>query len=251
MIFVAPPFFMPKLWGKMARRPISEKKPARKPTQKQEKPKPAPQGRQEPATPRTQAQSRYRAAIASSDIAFGIGPAGTGKSYIAVSDAADALRWGDIERIVVTRPITTVGKSLGYFPGGVDEKIAPYIAPIREILDESFGASNVMSMIRSGKIVAAPVELMRGATFRDSWVIVDEAQNLTYHQIKTILTRAGDGTKIILDGDPGQIDLLPGKSGLLDIVERLMGVDGIRIVHFDRSDVVRSGLVKRVLTALE
>ncbi|MFD2248943.1 phosphate starvation-inducible PhoH-like protein [Pseudochelatococcus lubricantis] len=201
--------------------------------------------------PRTQAQSRYRAAIAASDITFGIGPAGTGKSYVAVSDAADALKRGDIERIVITRPITTVGNSLGYFPGGVDEKIAPYIAPIREILDESFGVSFVTSLIKSGKIVAAPVELMRGATFRNAWVIVDEAQNLTFHQLKTILTRAGEGAKTIIDGDPGQIDVPAWKSGLMEAVDRLMGVDGVRIVHFDRSDIVRSSLVRRVLAALD
>ncbi len=204
-----------------------------------------------PLKPRNAAQKRYISAIKNNMLTFGIGPAGTGKSYCAGALAADALESGTIERIILTRPAVEAGENLGFLPGDLDEKFAAYIDAFRDILNERLGAGTVNYCLRHGRIVAAPLAYMRGKTFKeDTFVILDEAQNTSPEQMKMFLTRIGDDCKVVINGDIKQSDIR-GPNGLADAVERLVGLSGVHIHEFDRQDIVRSGLVRDLIDRYE
>ena len=201
-----------------------------------------------PLEARTQAQGHYMLSINSKQLTFGLGPAGTGKTYVCTALAAQALRAGDTEKLILTRPAVEAGESLGFLPGSIEEKFDPYMTPFREILNEYLGRSTVDYMIKRGKIEAAPLAYMRGRTFRDAWVILDEAQNTTPTQMKMFLTRIGENSKIIVNGDATQQDI-SGDSGLTDAFHRVGSLRYSGSVEFDMSDVVRSGIVRDILEA--
>lgn len=200
---------------------------------------------------KTPAQKRYISAIKSNCLTFGIGPAGTGKSYCAAALAAAALESGRVERIILTRPAVEAGEQLGFLPGAIDEKFAVYIEAFREILNERLGRGAVDYYLRHGRIVAAPLAFMRGKTFgRDTFVILDEAQNTSMQQMKMFLTRIGEDCKVVVNGDVEQSDIR-GPNGLADAIHRLRGLPGVCVHEFDREDIVRSGLVKAVIDRYE
>jgi phosphate starvation-inducible PhoH-like protein len=205
----------------------------------------------QPLLARTPAQQRYISAIRNHCLTFGIGPAGTGKSYCAASLAAEALESGQIERIILTRPAVEAGEQLGFLPGAVDEKFAVYIEAFRDILNERLGAGTVDYCIRHGRIVAAPLAFMRGKTFsHKNFVILDEAQNTSIAQMKMFLTRIGENCKVVVNGDVKQSDIR-GANGLADAVERLAGLSSVYVHEFERGDIVRSGLVRDIIDCYE
>jgi phosphate starvation-inducible PhoH-like protein len=204
-----------------------------------------------PLEARTTAQKRYIAAIRSHCLTFGIGPAGTGKSYCAGALAAQYLEGGQIDRIILTRPAVEAGEQLGFLPGDLDEKFAPYIDPFRDILNARLGAGTVDYCLRHGRIVASPLAYMRGKTFDSrTFVILDEAQNTTPAQMKMFLTRIGEDSRVVVNGDIRQSDIR-GPNGLADAVERLDGLPGVYVHRFDREDIVRSGLVRHIIDRYE
>lgn len=204
-----------------------------------------------PLKPRTAAQKRYISAINNHLLTFGVGPAGTGKSYCAGALAADALESGTIERIILTRPAVEAGESLGFLPGDVDEKFSVYIDAFRDILNERLGAGTVNYCLRHGRIIAAPLAFMRGKTFQeDTFVILDEAQNTSPEQMKMFLTRIGENCKVVVNGDIKQSDIR-GQNGLADAVDRVIGLPGVYVHEFAREDIVRSGLVKDLIDRYE
>lgn len=194
---------------------------------------------------KTEAQKKYLAAIKNFRLIFGIGPAGVGKTYIAASMAAQALAKKEIEKIILTRPAVEAGERLGFLPGELDEKYAPYITPVREIFDQYFGKSFVDLLIKDGKIEAAPMAYLRGRTFKNCYVLLDEAQNVSSKQMKMFLTRIGEGCKVIVDGDPSQSDIFD--SGLIDAVKRTQYIPSVKIIEFSRKDVVRDDIVAEIL----
>lgn len=204
-----------------------------------------------PLSPRTPAQKAYINAIRNHTLTFGIGPAGTGKSYCAGALAAEALESGRIEQIILTRPAVEAGEHLGFLPGDLDEKFSAYIDAFRDILNERLGAGTVNYCLRHGRIVAAPLAYMRGKTFKEgTFVILDEAQNTSPEQMKMFLTRIGEHCKVVVNGDIKQSDL-SRRNGLEDAVQRLMQVPNVYIHEFDRSDIVRSGLVRDLIDCYE
>lgn len=206
---------------------------------------------EQPLRPRTTAQKNYINAIKNNCLTFGIGPAGTGKSYCAGALAAEAMKNGQIERIIITRPAVEAGESLGFLPGDIDEKFAAYIDAFRDILNERLGAGTVKYLMRHGRIVAAPLAYMRGRTFNeDTFVILDEAQNTTPTQMKMFLTRIGENCKVVINGDIKQSDI-KGPNGLADAIHKLKGLNNVHIHEFDRDDIVRSGLVRDVIDRYE
>lgn len=206
---------------------------------------------QHPLTAQTPAQQRYINAIKNHCLTFGIGPAGTGKSYCAAALAAEALESGRIERIILTRPAVEAGEQLGFLPGALDEKFAVYIEAFREILNERLGAGTVNYNLRHGRIVAAPLAFMRGKTFGpDTFVVLDEAQNTSIAQMKMFLTRIGEDCKVVINGDVNQSDIR-GPNGLGDAIKRVTGLRGVYIHQFERDDIVRSGLVRDLLDRYE
>lgn len=196
----------------------------------------------------TEAQGHYIIAIQQSDIIFGIGCAGTGKSFIAATMAADALRDEKITKLVITRPNVEAGATMGFIPGTLEEKYEPFFKPFRKMLDKRLGSSNVELLIKRGQIEPSPIGFIRGETFDNCWVIVDEAQNLNESQMKLLLTRIGKNCKIIINGDIDQIDIKE-MSGLKDSVSRLKKLNEVSIVTFSEDDSVRSELCKKVLKA--
>lgn len=193
------------------------------------------------ATPLNAAQARYDVAMASKKLIFAIGPAGTGKTWLAATRAAEALKAGLIKSIIVTRPTIEAGASLGFLPGELEEKNEPYFRPVRDALAETLGSGPLEYFIKDGTIEARPLAYLRGATFKDAWIILDEAQNTTPVEMKMFLTRIGENAKVIVDGDEGQKDIV-GMSGLTDAVKRLEGHPDIEVVRFTTDDIVRSGL---------
>ena len=198
--------------------------------------------------PLTSAQGVYINAIQSSKLTFGIGPAGTGKTFIAAAIAADMLMAEEIECIIITRPAVEAGESLGFLPGDLDEKFAPYFAPVRSVLEKRLGKGAVEYFIKAGKIVILPLALMRGHSFQNAFVLLDEAQNTTPVQMKMFLSRMEEGCIVVVDGDPEQQDT-PGQSGLLDAVHRVEKLNGVTVVEFNDDDIVRSGLVMDIIKA--
>ncbi|CDQ18038.1 phosphate starvation-inducible protein PhoH [Halobacillus karajensis] len=201
---------------------------------------------------KTLGQRNYIAAIKKNDLVFGIGPAGTGKTYLAVIMAVNALKNGDVKRIILTRPAVEAGESLGFLPGDLKEKVDPYLRPLYDSLHDVFGAEHTARLIDRGTIEIAPLAYMRGRTLDDAFAILDEAQNTTPEQMKMFLTRLGFGSKMIITGDITQVDLPKGvKSGLRVAEERLAEVKGSSFIHLDQSDVVRHPLVQRIIDAYE
>ena len=210
-----------------------------------------PSNAREPLQARTRSQKKYMCAIKSNCLTFGIGPAGTGKSYCATAMAAEALANGRIERIILTRPAVEAGEQLGHLPGDLEEKFSVYIDPFRDILNERLGKGAVEYNLRHGRIVAAPLAFMRGKTFgADTFVILDEAQNTSIAQMKMFLTRIGEDSKVVVNGDVKQSDIR-GSNGLADAVERLKGLPAVCIHEFERDDIVRSGLVRALIDRYE
>ncbi len=203
-------------------------------------------------TPKTLNQKLYLEAIERHDMVFGIGPAGTGKSYLAVSMAVRALIEKKVSRIVLTRPAVEAGERLGFLPGTLQEKIDPYLKPLYDALYDMLDAERVDRHIERGVIEIAPIAFMRGRTLNDAFVILDEAQNTTPEQMKMFLTRIGYNSKAVITGDITQIDLPVGKmSGLIEARNVISGVDGISFIHFNEKDVVRHPLVQRIVRAYE
>ncbi len=201
---------------------------------------------------RTLAQSAYIRALDTTDLVFGIGPAGTGKTYLAVAYAAQCLERGVVERIILSRPAVEAGERLGFLPGDMREKVDPYLRPLYDALDDVLPPEKVERDIESGVIEIAPLAFMRGRTLANAFVILDEAQNTTSMQMKMFLTRLGENSKMVVTGDPSQIDLPPGmRSGLEEAVALLDGVAGIESVRFTQSDVVRRDLVARIVAAYD
>jgi phosphate starvation-inducible PhoH-like protein len=202
--------------------------------------------------PKTINQRRYLEAIERNDLVMGIGPAGTGKTYLAVAMAASALLSKRVSRIILTRPAVEAGERLGFLPGTLQEKVDPYLRPLYDALYDMLEMEKVEKFLERGIIEVAPIAFMRGRTLNDSFIIVDEAQNSTPEQMKMILTRQGFNSKMVVNGDVTQIDLPTGKrSGLLNAEEVLRGTEGISFVYFDERDVVRHVLVQRIVKAYE
>lgn len=201
---------------------------------------------------RTPVQSIYIRAIQKVDLVFGIGPAGTGKTYIAVAAAAHYLERGLIERIILSRPAVEAGERLGFLPGDMRDKVDPYLRPLYDALYDVLPPEKVERDLETGVIEVAPLAFMRGRTLANAFVILDEAQNTTAMQMKMFLTRLGENAKMVITGDPSQIDLPTGqKSGLVEAVDLLKGVEGIEAVRFTGADVVRRDLVARIVEAYD
>jgi len=203
-------------------------------------------------TPRSPMQAAYLRALRDRDLVFGLGPAGTGKTYLAVAVAVAMLTKGSIDRIVLSRPAVEAGERLGFLPGDLRDKVDPYLRPLYDALYDMMPAEQVMRRLSNGEIEVAPLAFMRGRTLSNSFVILDEAQNTTPVQMKMFLTRLGEGSRMAVTGDLSQIDLPAGqRCGLADAVETLDAVDGVTIVRFTEADVVRHPLVGRVVRAYE
>ncbi|MBO4355825.1 MAG: PhoH family protein [Clostridia bacterium] len=205
-----------------------------------------------PIKPKTIGQKRYCEKISSHTITFGIGPAGTGKTFLSVAMAVAALKWHEISRIILTRPAVEAGERLGYLPGDLQSKIEPYLRPLYDALYDTIGAENCTKNIEKGIIEIIPLAYMRGRTLDDCFIILDEAQNTTPEQMKMLLTRIGQNSKAVVNGDLSQTDLpYHQKSGLLDASQILADIDEIAIHNFTRDDVVRHRLVKKIIEAYE
>lgn len=203
-------------------------------------------------TPKTTGQKRYVEAIKQHDLTLGVGPAGTGKTYLAMAMAVSALREEKVARIILTRPAVEAGEALGFLPGDLYEKIAPYLRPLHDALHDMMPAEEIQKNTERGIIEIAPLAYMRGRTLNNAFIILDEAQNATAEQMFMFLTRLGFSSKAVITGDPTQVDLPKNRpSGLLEAVRALEGVEGIAICEFSRRDVVRHPLVQRIISAYE
>ncbi len=203
-------------------------------------------------SPKTPQQQKYVEEIEKNDITFGVGPAGTGKTYLAVAMAVKYLKEGKVARIILTRPAVEAGEKLGFLPGTLEEKISPYLRPLYDALFEMLDPDKVQTLLDRNIIEIAPLAFMRGRTLNDAFIILDEAQNTTREQMKMFLTRLGFGSKVVVTGDISQIDL-PKKeeSGLVEAIKILKNIKGISIIQFSRKDVVRHKLVQEIIKAYE
>ena len=201
-------------------------------------------------TPRTPVQARYLESLARADLTFGLGPAGTGKTYLAVAMAVSDLIQGRVDRLILSRPAVEAGERLGFLPGDMQDKIDPYLRPLYDALYDMLPGEQVASRLESGEIEVAPLAFMRGRTLSRAFIILDEAQNTSAMQMKMFLTRLGEGSRMAITGDMTQIDLPSGtKSGLGDSLDVLDGVGGVDVVRFGEADVVRHAMVTRIVTA--
>jgi phosphate starvation-inducible PhoH-like protein len=201
---------------------------------------------------KTAAQARYLEVLEAHDLVFGLGPAGTGKTFLAVAHGAGLLRSGQVERLVVTRPAVEAGEKLGFLPGDLTDKVDPYMAPVWEALTAILGAEALRRRRDRGEIEVAPIAFMRGRTLSHAFVIVDEAQNTTRLQMKMVLTRLGEGSRMAVTGDPSQVDLVnAAESGLAHAVSILEGVEGVAVTRFSSDDVIRHPLVSRIVRAYD
>jgi Phosphate starvation-inducible protein PhoH, predicted ATPase len=196
------------------------------------------------------AQQTLMNALEERSVTLALGPAGTGKTYLAIAKGVEALEQGRVNRMVLSRPAVEAGESLGFLPGDLEQKLAPYLRPLYDALTERLGTKRLKALVAEGVIEIAPVAYMRGRTLNDCFVVIDEAQNCTYTQIKMLLTRLGWRSTMVLTGDPDQTDLLPGMSGLADVAERLEKVPEIAVVRLADADIVRHPLVAGMLTVL-
>ncbi len=203
-------------------------------------------------TPKTVGQQRYVAAIREHDVTFGIGPAGTGKTYLAMAMAVAALKDGRVSRIILTRPAVEAGEALGFLPGDLYQKLDPYLRPLQDALHDMMPGDELERNRERGIIEIAPLAYMRGRTLNQAFIVLDEAQNTTPEQMLMFLTRLGFGSKVVITGDPTQIDLpLKKKSGLVEAIHALPDVDGVALIRFEKRDVVRHPLVQRIVHAYE
>ena len=200
--------------------------------------------------PRSEGQAELLNAIEEYNLTMAIGPAGTGKTYLAITSAVQALERGEVERIVLSRPAMEAGESLGYLPGDMMEKMAPYLRPLYDALGDRMGGKKVRQYIEDGTIEIAPVGFMRGRTLNNAFVVIDEAQNCTYGQLKMLLSRLGWNSTMVVTGDPAQSDLLDGMSGLDNISERLDVLENVAVVRLAQADIVRHPLVAEMLDVL-
>ncbi|RYY27588.1 MAG: PhoH family protein [Sphingomonadales bacterium] len=209
--------------------------------------------RKKTIVPRSVTQTHYMRELASNDMIFALGPAGTGKTYLAVAQAVAQLITGSVQRLILSRPAVEAGEKLGFLPGDMKEKVDPYLRPIYDALHDCLPAEQVERRIASGEIEIAPIAFMRGRTLADAFVILDEAQNTTPAQMKMFLTRFGQNSRMVICGDPNQTDLPggPNASGLNDAVNKLEGIEGISTVRFSTADVVRHPIVGRIVMAYE
>lgn len=209
--------------------------------------------RKKTIVPRSATQIEYMQALASKDIIFALGPAGTGKTYVAVAQAVSQLITGSVQRLILSRPAVEAGERLGFLPGDMKEKVDPYLRPLYDALYDCMPPEQVERRIASGEIEIAPIAFMRGRTLADAFVILDEAQNTTPAQMKMFLTRFGMNSRMVICGDPRQVDIPGGDamSGLADAVKKLEGVDGIAVTRFTKADVVRHPIVGRIVEAYE
>jgi len=208
--------------------------------------------RRGPVGPKTAAQARYLEALGSHELVFGLGPAGTGKTFLAVAHGAGLLLRGEVERLVITRPAVEAGERLGFLPGDLTEKVDPYMAPVWEALTDIIGPEQLRRRRDKGEIEVAPIAFMRGRTLSRAFVIVDEAQNTSRLQMKMVLTRLGERARMAVTGDPSQVDLMnSADSGLAHAVSILEGVEGVAVARFSSSDVVRHPLVERIVKAYD
>jgi phosphate starvation-inducible PhoH-like protein len=211
-----------------------------------------PIGRRGQVAPKTATQAKYLEALGACELVFGLGPAGTGKTFLAVAHGAGLLLRGEVDRLIVSRPAVEAGERLGFLPGDLTEKVDPYMAPVWEALTEILGADQLRRRREKGEIEVAPIAFLRGRTLAHAFVIVDEAQNATRLQMKMVLTRIGEGARMVVTGDPSQVDLLnPRDSGLAHAVGLLEGVKGIGVTRFSAEDVVRHPLVERIVRAYD
>jgi len=207
-------------------------------------------GAKRPIRPKSPGQDQYLAAIRSHDIVVGIGPAGTGKTYVAVAAAVEALNRKRVQRIILTRPAVEAGEALGFLPGDIRDKVDPYLRPLYDALEDMMAPDRIRRAIEDRVIEVAPLAYMRGRTLSDAFLILDEAQNATTAQMKMFLTRLGLNSKTVITGDKTQIDLRrPEDSGLIEIEDLLPGIDGIEFVYLNEEDVVRHRLVKDIIRA--
>ncbi|KAF0224992.1 MAG: phosphate starvation-inducible protein [Rhodospirillaceae bacterium] len=200
--------------------------------------------------PQSEGQKQLMEAIRAHNLSVALGPAGTGKTFLAISAAVEAFDEGKVSRIILSRPAVEAGESLGFLPGDLQDKLAPYLRPLYDALSDRLGGKRLRACIADGTIEVAPIAYMRGRTLNNAFIVIDEAQNCTYGQIKMLLTRLGWHSTMVLTGDPDQTDLLPGLSGLADIGNRLRGLSDVAVVDLAESDIVRHPLVASMLTVL-
>ena len=200
--------------------------------------------------PRSDNQRSLMESIERNALTLALGPAGTGKTYLAISAGVEALEQGRVGRIVLSRPAVEAGENLGYLPGDMREKLDPYLRPLYDVLNDRLGAKRLRNYLADGTIEIAPVAFMRGRTLNNAYILIDEAQNCTYGQLKMLLTRLGWHSTMVLTGDPDQTDLLAGMSGLEDIGKRLDAMDDVSVVRLTDKDVVRHPLVGRMIAVL-
>lgn len=200
--------------------------------------------------PRSEGQQQLMDAIAGKALTLAMGPAGTGKTYLAIAAAVDALEAGKVERIILSRPAMEAGESIGYLPGAMEDKMAPYLRPLFDALGDRLGGKKVRQYMDDGVIEIAPVGFMRGRTLNNAFVVIDEAQNCTYAQLKMLLSRLGWHSTMVVTGDPAQTDLLDGMSGLKDIADKLSDISGIGYVQLKQEDIVRHPLVAEMLDVI-
>ncbi|MBF0270371.1 MAG: PhoH family protein [Alphaproteobacteria bacterium] len=200
--------------------------------------------------PRSDGQRQLMEAIDERHLTIALGPAGTGKTYLAITKAVEALEAGRVGRILLSRPAVEAGESLGFLPGDLQDKLAPYLRPLYDALNDRLGAKRLKSLMAEGSIEIAPVAYMRGRTLNNAFIVIDEAQNCTYVQIKMLLTRLGWHSTMIVTGDPDQSDLLPGMSGLSDVANRLEAISDVKVVRLSDRDIVRHPLVASMLGVL-
>lgn len=213
---------------------------------------PALSTRKNPILPRTKIQASYISALLAHELSFGVGPAGTGKTYLAVATAASMFINGDVDRIILARPAVEAGERLGFLPGDMKDKIDPYMQPLYDALGDVFPAKMLAKLLEEKRIEIAPLAFMRGRTLSNAFVVLDEAQNATAVQMKMFLTRLGQGSRMVITGDPNQTDLPRGTiSGLVEAMRVLEAVDGISVTRFTTADVVRHPMVARILEAYD
>jgi phosphate starvation-inducible PhoH-like protein len=200
--------------------------------------------------PRSDGQKNLMEAIAAHDLVFAIGPAGTGKTYLAVTAAVEAFEEGRVERIILSRPAVEAGEKIGYLPGDLQDKMAPYLRPLYDALNDRMGLKRLKQCIDAGEIEIAPVGYMRGRTLNNAFVVIDEAQNCTYGQIKMLASRLGWNSTMVITGDPDQSDLLEGISGLRDMARKLEAVPGVAVEYLRETDIVRHPLVAKMLEVI-
>ena len=200
--------------------------------------------------PRSEGQQKLMQAMKDYNLVLAMGPAGTGKTYLAISAAVEAFEKGEVDRIILSRPAIEAGESIGFLPGDLQDKMAPYLRPLYDALNDRLGLKKLKTMIDSGEIEIAPIGYMRGRTLNNAFVVIDEAQNCTYGQIKMILSRLGWHSTMVVTGDPDQSDLLEGISGLSDICRRLEKVKGVAVERLKDTDIVRHPLVASMLDVI-